>query len=236
MLQNPADILNPGVIGNVPGNAIHDTENAAHKVGGFLHGLLNQVGHELTPSWIPGIGGGGKAKAPSAPTQPTDTIVQLPQQESITSLLSSLLGQSQGQVPQGYANFFSQVLGPMQAQLGQAFQNQLGQVHGASPSVLGDLTAMNQAQMAESGPAAQGLQNFVLGPIANTQKQMQSLQAALAYVPYLQASSGTISPIVQAILQQFGAAAPGTTAAGVTAPAGAAAASGTPAAPNLTGQ
>jgi hypothetical protein len=152
---------------------------------------------------------------------------------SIGSLLAAILGGQQGQIPQGYANLFTNVVGPMQGQLANQFSQQLAGIGGEAPHIAGvdkttqdainkaygetgaQLNALNQAAMTGSGLGAQAEQQFVTGPLANTQKLIQSLQAALSYLPYVQATTGA-SPLTQAIEQMLGL---GTT--GAINPAGA---------------
>jgi hypothetical protein len=203
-------------------------------------------------------GGGSKpGTAPAATTAPAaSTTTADPGSTEVQNLLSAILGSSQGQIPQGYADFFTNVIGPMQAQLAQTFHNQLmgplmggtgkgvpgmsaadaAVVNKARGAESADLDTMNQAAMTASGPGAAGLQQFVLGPIANQQKLLQALQNALSFIPYSASGIGTIPPAAAGILSSLGvgglSGVPGTPAA---TPGAAAATGAIPAAPNLAG-
>ena len=195
------------------------------------------------------LGGGAKTAAPvpAAPPAATDQPAGIAE---LNNLLSAVLGGEQGQVPQGYANFFTDVLGPMQQQLAQTFHNQLmgplmggtgagvpgmsaadaAVVNKARGAESSDLDAMNQAAMTESGVGAQGLQQFVLGPIAQQQKQLALLQNALSFLPYSAAGIGNVPTAANPLLSLLQGQGLPTTAAGATGAAAATNPFATPAA------
>lgn len=149
----------------------------------------------------------------------------------IGDLLSAILGGQQGEIPQGYANFFTQVIGPMmQAQSAQNAK-QLASIPGVNPNVLANLTALNQAAQTQAGPAAQGLQQFTLGPLANAQKLIQTLTNALSFLPYSASGIGTVPSYAADILNMLGTNLPATSVTGVN-PTGAVTGA-TPTAPQL---
>jgi hypothetical protein len=231
-----------GILGDLEHYFSHDVAKGEPLLP--LHNLL--AGAASKPGAAPAA-----AATPAAGT----TTTADPGSSEVQNLLSAILGSSQGQIPQGYADFFTNVIGPMQQQLAQTFHQQLmgplmggtgkgvpgmsaadaAVVNKARGAESSDLDAMNQAAMTASGPGAAGLQQFVLGPIANQQKLLQALQNALSFIPYSASGIGTIPPAAAGILSSLGVGGlPGTTP--VAATPGAAAATGAiPAAPNLAG-
>lgn len=183
-----------------------------------LGGKGETVGTSSTPSPIlQALGVHGEHITPPAPhpaaaahpaATATTTAAGAPAQGqpqmTVQDLLSAILGGQQGQVPKGYADFFTQVLGPMMTQQAGAFDKQLEGVKGADPNVIANLMAINDATAKASGIGAQGLQQFVAGPLANYQKLVQQLQNALSFIPY--SAQGIASMPVQAgsVLAQLG--------------------------------
>jgi hypothetical protein len=122
------------------------------------------------------------AAAPAAP------------QQTVKDILSAILGGQTGTIPQGYEGFFTHVLGPLMAQQVQSFKMPPLDLTGLQP---GDRAAVEKAygQSAAglqemlagadlSATTMPGLQQFVLGPLANYQKLVQQLQNALSFIPY----------------------------------------------------